>query len=774
MSYPSAASQPQPAKCPCRDCSLTAPIRGWFAMNPSVRGQVPAPASYSRQLENHRLPTHLQDYDVASPRINSVLSIEKGSIVEAIYLYTKFTAACIFHEWAACEEELVLLQQKSGVGVVGGQQHLELALMGRKNTDWAAVWQSIWMPKSIDGPGLSAEQAKALAYNTQLHASNAGVELMLRGFPRLDAFSPHRIQVLGHRTYSRQGYSLRIHHRRVPAAWRGLNPNATGPAMDSFYDTAEISPIPVQEGLIRLMLPIPEVHLWGDCGEIQFLGPIRLAHELILNEWASEARLLHMSRHEFPPKPGQEIRLSRPPLASMPVDGNSAAADAEQPLDVAVELRELARYFRVIRAIQEVLVLNELVMQCTKPAGSSAALVQRTRLQEQMDLRDLHIGRAVSLCRGEGLGPASRRSIHEQGEAREILAQKHLNDIATARKLSPYQPGGPRINYNLSSYKLNDPSLSVEPQWVASLALINPALRPASGGISKKPRTASPSELSFLTQTAEQRAHRVRTLHPQPSLAMNLEGDFQRMLPPPPRMPSGVGLTSVAAERLPRVPNAHHHEGTPVNHGSSYHWQPLLGAAAGQHTPRQLQYQPQMEQRRLPANPLQHQARPPFIPNSSFPPHQLPRSNQTQIPFSHILNLETPGSVRDQPIELDYIIVSPSQIPTGNTGMIRDSRNPIAAQIQSPPSVLLPPITAHTPTSTPTPVTTAITTTTTLPLPRLSELDNWTAHTLSRQAQAQMKRASVESMESVGSSSEGSGSSIEGSGKSSPEADSGA
>ena len=747
MSYPPAAPQPaQPTKCPCRDCSLTAPIRGWFAMNPSVpgRGQVPVSAAYSRQLENHRLPTHLQDYDVASPRINSVLSIERGSIVEAIYLYTKFTAACIFHEWAACEEELVLLP-RPGAGVVGGQQHLELALLGRKNTDWATVWQSIWMPKSV-GPGLSAEQTKVLAYNTQLHASNAGVELMLRGFPRLDALSPHRIQVLGHRTYNRQGYSLRIHHRRVPAAWRGLNPNATGPGMDSFYDTAEISPIPVQEGLIRLMLPIPGVHLWGDRDEKKFLGPIRLAHELILNDWASEARLLHMSRHEFPPKPGQEIQLHRPPLASISVDGNLAAVDAEQHLDVAVELRELARYFRVIRAIQEVLVLNELVMQCTKPAGSSAASVQRVRLQEQMDVWDLRI---VSMRRGEGLGPASRRPIDEQ---KKILARKHSNGIAAARKLSPYQPGGPRINYSPPSYKLNDPTLCAEPQWVAPLAPVNPTARSASGEVPKA-RTGPPSELSFITQTAEQRAHRV-SLHSQLNPAMNLESDFQRVhaqMPPPPPKSPGAGL---ASGRLPRMPGAHQQERVPVGYGSP-HWQSLLGIAAGQHTPRQLQYQPQIEQRQHSANPLQYHAQgiPLFNPNSPFPPNQLQRQNQTQIPFSHILNPETPSaSIRDQPIERSYNIVSSFQTLTSNTRTrtTRNPRNSIVAQIQPRPSVLLPPVTVHAPTPTPLPTTTAITTT--LPLPPLSELDNWTAHAPSGQSQA---RASMESMGSSEGDSEG-------------------
>jgi len=581
-------------------------------MNPSPvagRGQIPVPAAYSHQLENHRLPTHLQGYDVASTGISPVPSIERGSIVEAIYLYAKSTAACIFHEWAAGEEELVLLQ-KPGVGVVDEQQHLELALMG-KNTDWAAVWQSIWMPNGA-GPGFSAENAKALAYNTRLNASNAGVELMLRGFPQLDTLSPHRVQVLGHRIYNRQGYSLRIHHRRVPAAWRGLT---TGTAMVGFYDTAEISPIPVQERLIRLMLPIPEVHLWGDRDEKKFLGPIRLAHELILKDWASEARLLHVSRHEFPPKPGQEIRLQRPPLASISVDGNSAAVDAEQYLDVAIELGELARYFRVIRAIQEVFVLNELVIQCTKPAGSSAASIQRVKLQEQMDLQDLRIARAVSMCRGGGLGSAPSWPIDEQMNVREILAQKDLNDMAAARKPTPYQPG-PRTNDSLCWCKLDDPTLSAEPWWVVSLESINPEVQAGSGEILNA-RTVSPSELSFLTQTTEQREHRLRAPHSQLNSAMSLEGNFQRMhvqMPPPLRRSSGVGLAALAAEGSPQpqvTPDAHQEEGVPitVSHGSYYQQPPLGAAAARPHAPRQLQYQPQVDQRQNPTHLLQYQLR---------------------------------------------------------------------------------------------------------------------------------------------------------------------
>ncbi|KAF8420849.1 hypothetical protein EV426DRAFT_674525 [Tirmania nivea] len=614
-------------------------------MNPTgpERGQVPAPAACGRQLENHRLPAHLQDYDVASPQINSALSVEKGSIVEAIYLYTKFTASCIFLEWAAFEDELVLLQ-KPGVGIVGGQQHLELALMG-KNTDWAAVWQSIWMPNGV-GPGLPAERVKALAYNSQLHASDAGVELMLRGFPRLDAFSPHRVQVLGHRTYNRQGYSLRIHHHRVlGAACRGLNPSATGP----FYDTAEISPIPVQEGLIRLMLPIPEVHLWGDRDEKKFLGPIRLAHELILNEWASEARLLHMSRHEFPPTPGQEIRLKRPPLSSV--------SDAEQHLDVVVELRELVRYFRVVRAIQEVLVLNELVMQCTKPAGGSAALVHRVRLQEQMDLRDLCIGP----------GPTPRPSIEEQ--TREILAQKHLNNMA----------GGVGTTYNPPLHKPNDPTLSVEPRWVASFPSVNPTARAGSG----KVRTASPSELSFIIQTAEQRARSLRALHSQLNPAMSLEAEMHARVPPHPRRSSRAELASVTAGRLPRmpvIPDAHQQE-APVSY-DNYHWQPPPGPPAEQYTPRELQHQPQMEQRQPPAN--QPRGALPSHPNSFSIPQKLPHANKTPIPFWQILNSEAPGaSVRDPPVENGYNIVLPQQAPTDGA-----TRSSIVAQNQSQPSVL--------------------------------------------------------------------------------------
>lgn len=473
------------------------------------------------------------------------------------------------------------------------------------------------------------------------------------------------------------------------------------------------------------MLPIPDVHLWGDHDEKKFLGPIRLAHELILNDWASEARLLHMSRHEFPPKPGQEIRLQRPPLASISVDGNSAAVDAEQHLDVAVELRELARYFCVIRAIQEVLVLNELVMQCTKPAGSLAASVQRVRLQEQMVLRDLRNAKAAaSMYRGEGLGPASRRSIDEQRKARLILAQKHSDDIAAARKHTPYQPGGLRTSYNTSLNQLHDQTLCTDPQWVSSVASV-----------------ASPSGLSFLTQTAEQRAHRVRTLQ---NPVVSLESDFKKMhaqMLPPPRRPSTAG---------------HQQEGIPFSLGS-YHQQPLSGAAAGQHTPwqlqnqpqnqpqmerqhtpRQLQYQPQMEQRQLP---LQPEA-PPFHPDGSFPPptYQLPRPNQTANLFSHIFNPEAHG----------YNITSLPQAPTRTT---RNSRHPIVAQPQSQPSVLLPPsITAHTPTPA-SAATTAITTT--LPLPPLSELGSWTA------SAQRMKRASVESMGSVGSS-DGSGSQASG------------
>lgn len=323
----------------------------------------------------------------ARPAI-ATLRLERGSLADHIRIYAKYTAAHIFHSLAGRFDDSEQLGDREERGAVGPPPHIILALLGQTHIDWSVVWRSIWTfserDNSLAAVAVTVDAAKEMEDQISSLAANAAVELMMHGFPRLEICRPHRIQVLARGSFgnTQQGYCLRVEHGRVRSQ----------AGRTAFYETNAISPDPAQEELARLRLPRQGVSLMGDPGELALLEEIILAHEMMLSEWAVDDRLLN------------------------PATRWGSCMD--------FEAQRLERYFRTIRTIQEVFVLNELVLHCSKPVGSNAGLAHRARLEEHMRLRieekvlnardEANTAHAMMIKRSKAFSVASTSSLYKK------------------------------------------------------------------------------------------------------------------------------------------------------------------------------------------------------------------------------------------------------------------------------------------------------------------------------------------------------------------------
>ena len=372
-------------------------------------------------LVNHRLPPHLKEYDSPStydllkPNTD-VLSVEPGGLPHTIYHFAKTLASCIFHDFV--------------IDGIGTAQHHALAILGREVVNWNTLWRRIWTEdRSIN---IGAE-TPGTANDARILLAHVGVKLMLAGFPRLDICSPHRVQVFAQGVDNRQGYHLRIHHSKSCKTSPGWKLGTQG----TYFDTPEISSSDVQEKLIRLRLPREGVPLVGCSVDMKLLGAIRIAHEILLHDWSTEADQLlrSLSNHRQAAQPGTQPR-----------DAN------QQLLHVNTELLEIERYFPIMRRIQEVFVLNELVLQCTLPLGSTPATGHFARLKEytervQLDdnamdesgMNDGSLGlESKALC-NEG-EERNRRKRREARKKLGIYGRSYLYQYHRVMKKDPWYP----------------------------------------------------------------------------------------------------------------------------------------------------------------------------------------------------------------------------------------------------------------------------------------------------------------------------------------------
>lgn len=370
-------------KCPCYDCLLTEPITENFTFGSSNTGpQLP-------QLENHRLPAHLQEFDIASPNLEVPRTTKEGTstLVKLIYNFAKYSAACIFYDWCISgEDHNGHVPTGPSLGTIGVPQYFALAAIGQRDIDWSSIWATIWQPQKYTSVAVAvAEAVSQAAYNAQLLASDAAVGLELKGFPRLDHCNPHRVRIFGQRVHHRQGYYLRIYNQRHrPSKWS--NPNVGPDPNIISYDTNEISSIPEQAELVRLRVPKDGLQLLGEQNELALLGPIRLAYELILKEWAVDATALSRSRSNNQPHSGLYVKTEqiRALKHSALIDKKTALPSTSGNLDLNVEVKELAWYFHVVRRFQEIFVLNELVWKCARPI-QSITTSHAVKVNERMD-----------------------------------------------------------------------------------------------------------------------------------------------------------------------------------------------------------------------------------------------------------------------------------------------------------------------------------------------------------------------------------------------------
>ena len=521
---------PSTPKCPCYDCLLTEPISGNFTTNTGPE---------LLQLENHKLPAHLQAFDIGSPNLEVAQTIREGTstLVELIYRFAKYSTACIFYDLGTSDEDHSgHIPTGPSPGTIGSPQYFALAAIGQGGIDWGSVWATIWWPQKHTSVAASEAVSQA-AYNARLLASDAAVGLELKGFPRLDQCSPHRVRVFGQRVNHRQGYCLQIHSRRHgPPKWSNLN---TGPSSNTIlpYDTNEISSISEQDELVRLRVPKDGLQLLGDQSELAMLGPIRLAHELILKEWAVEATALSSSRLNY--RPHLELHVEAEQTRTLGhctlIDEKTvlpSTSEKKQFLDVNVEVEELAWYFRVVRRIQEIFVLNELVLQCTRPVQSIITTPHAVRVNGQMDT-NITNDTLQPTTPNQGLPTPGREfdgrfrsqslensAIHKamsvgsrsqlyQSIVRNSWHGQRSGKVTGTASVAPVHCG--------PAFAMHDPTLSSEPQWhiVRATAIVSD---PIPGCTS--------------TSHGPQECHSTT-----PDMPVDRSDSGIRRMPPPPRPP---------------------------------------------------------------------------------------------------------------------------------------------------------------------------------------------------------------------------------------------
>ncbi|KAI5805446.1 hypothetical protein DFH27DRAFT_643970 [Peziza echinospora] len=378
---------PSPYSCKCNECALTAPARLDFlpptpSHPPSINESSPSPKFYT-------------------PNQNS-----KEHLKCAALAYVKAMATRMFLTWATegtgLAQHYTLSQLDNSSQIPALKAHT-ITPPNYMNINWVNIHTRFWVgpnPSSMSG-------IKEVANAAAMTVADAGMKLMLMGYPgSLESLNPHKFEsvptVISAPNYHeslatwtaesepspapgpakghRRVYGVRIHDK----GYNGEN----GHSRFSYFPDLNVD---AQKELLRLRLPKEHVFLYGLVGSapnsiaeygtseeavvVKFwLEVVQQAYMHIAQEWLMEfntymdynARITHYNEYIAYREvhPDELIDIPAPAIP--------------QPYHI------MENSFRILRLLQEVAVLNEMVIQVTKPKGTLQGYHQYMVLKERV------------------------------------------------------------------------------------------------------------------------------------------------------------------------------------------------------------------------------------------------------------------------------------------------------------------------------------------------------------------------------------------------------